>query len=75
MPLPRRERARSISRRDPSGLFEVRVKFPLPLTPSRRVLSTRQGRENQYYMVAIVTIGIIRRLRRGDAATIKAVAS
>jgi len=69
MPLPRRERARSISRRDPSGLFEVRVKFPLPLTPSR------QGRENQHYMVAIVTIGIIRRLRRGDATTIKAVAS
>jgi len=67
MPLPRRERARSTILLQEG--FEVRVKFPLRLTPSRR------GRENQHYMVAIVTIGIIRRLRRGDATTIKAIAS
>jgi hypothetical protein len=43
-------------------LFEV--KFPLPLTPSR------QGRENQHYIIAMATIDIVRRLRRGDATTI-----
>jgi hypothetical protein len=59
MPLPGRERARSTIL--PREGFEVRstrlfeVKFPLPLTPSR------EGREYQYYMVAIVTLGIIRR--------------
>jgi len=61
-----------------TGLAITQVSLKCSHLPNRRFCGvsapSRWGRENQHYMVEVAAIGIIRRLRRGDAATIKAVA-